>query len=95
MDHRAGDRNALLLAARDLLGEPLRAVHDVELREQLEAAATRVARGTPFNASGSSTFSATVKVGTRLKNWKTKPSDVRRSSARSDSDIAPMSFPST
>ena len=42
MDHRAGDRNALLLAARDLLGESLRTARDVELREQLEAAATRV-----------------------------------------------------
>ena len=40
----------------------------------------------PAMASGSSTFSAAVSVGSRLKAWKTKPTLSRRSRVSSRSD---------
>ena len=62
-------------------------------RDSSSASSSRLRRRasrarTPFNASGSSTFSATVSVGTKLKNWNTKPRTCRRRSARSVSDSA-------
>ena len=77
-DQRARDRDALLLAA----GELGRAVRRRDRRDRRCRAAGRARpdrRRAPAICSGSSTFSAASSTGTRLKNWKMKPSFSRRS----------------
>ena len=49
----------------------------------------------PAIASGSSMFSSAVSIGSRLKNWKTKPMWSRRSSVSSVSSSLVMSMPSS
>src|SRR5581483_59313 len=47
----------------------------------------------PAIESGRSTFSSAVSIGSRLKNWKTKPMCLRRSSVTWRSDSEPTSSP--
>ena len=47
----------------------------------------------PRSAAAASTFSSAVSIGSRLKNWKTKPMCARRSFVSSVSDIVVMSWP--
>src|SRR3989441_310752 len=49
----------------------------------------------PANRNGSSTFSSAVSVGTRLKNWKMKPTFARRYLTRSPSPKSTRLEPST
>jgi hypothetical protein len=49
----------------------------------------------PAIASGRVMFSSAVSIGSRLKNWKTKPIVSRRSSVSSFSESFVMSMPST
>ena len=53
--------------------------------EQLVGAVGVASRRSPAMSAGSSTFSAAVSVGSRLKNWKTKPNSSRRSRVSSRS----------
>ena len=75
---RARDGDPLLLAAREL-GGPMRApVGEAGRLEQLlDPGARRASRRR--STSGRSTFSSAVSIGSRLKNWKTKPMWRRRS----------------
>src|SRR5438552_9068424 len=50
-------------------------------------------QGTPRSSSGQATFSSAVKVGNRLKLWKTKPISRRRRSLRALSRRQPRSRP--
>ena len=77
-DERASDRDALLLAAGQLArggaGGGRRG------RPRSSSSATHSRSGLrPASASGSTTFSSAVSIGSRLKNWKTKPMWRRRS----------------
>ena len=47
----------------------------------------------PASSAGSSTLSATVMVDSRLKNWKTKPTCLRRSTAHADGDSPSTRLP--
>ncbi len=58
-------------------------------------APARPRRRPPVSSSGSSRFSSTVSVGTRLKNWKTKPMRSRRNSVRAPRTGARNSRPSS
>ena len=65
----ARDRDALLLAARKVLGESVDAAREAELVEQRPSCVAEPSRvATSFSASGSSTFSPTVSVGIRLND---------------------------
>ena len=55
-DERAGDRDALLLAARELGREVACAIGEADLAEAGEHAAAALPRGTPAYTSGSSTL---------------------------------------
>ena len=57
------------------------------------ASADRAA--TPSSTSGNETFSTAVSMGTRLKNWKTKPRLRRRNAARAPALIDHTSWPVT
>ena len=60
------------------------------------AARSTAASGfSPAIESGSTTFSSAVRTGSRLKNWKMKPSLSRRSRVRSASSSAVISTPSS
>ena len=69
-----GDRHPLLLAAGELRGEVVGPSAEADQPEAL-VDVDRVAR--PISAA-TCTFSLAVRVGTRLKNWKTKPTASRR-----------------
>ena len=90
---RPRDRDALLLAARELR----RIVMAARPEARLPTAARRRARRdrrVPAISSGTRTFSHAVSDGSRWKNWKTNPIRLPRNRARSSSDIDVMSAPS-
>ena len=92
-DQRPRDRDALLLAARELGRADGRAGRRGRPRRR----AGRSARGRasrPASDSGSRMFSSALSTGSRLKNWKTKPILSRRSSVSSASSSSPSSTPS-
>src|SRR4029453_8682104 len=65
-------------------------------RSSMRTAAALARRaGTPLSSSGSSTFSAAVNTGMRLKAWKTKPMEVARWAVRLASERANRSWPAT
>ncbi len=82
-DERAGDRDPLLLAARELR-RPMAAAL-VEADELEDVADGRPAAACPRALAGSPTFCSAVSAPSRLNDWKTKPirSRRRRASARS------------
>ena len=73
-DEGAGDGDALLLTAGQLVRTVLRAVAEPDAIEHRRCAA-RVPRSIsiPLSSSGSSTFSTADSTGIRLKLWKMKP----------------------
>ena len=77
-DERAGDGDALLLAAGEL-GRAVRA--PVARGRPCRAAPRPTPRSgfAPASESGSTMFSSAVSIGSRLKNWKMKPMWSRRS----------------
>ena len=78
----AGNRDALLLSAREAIGEGLQRSARPTASSSGCAGARRRAVSMPFSSSGRTTFSSTVSVGIRLKNWKTKPMFARRKRVR-------------
>ena len=91
-DQGAGDRDALLLAA----GELGRAVAAAVARGRSDPAARRATSrpaSAPAIGSGRTTFSSAVSVGTRLKDWKTKPMWSRRSRVSPASLTCVISMP--
>ena len=73
-DQRAGDRDALLLAAGELRGAVGAPVAEATVADQrLEPVAVDVR---PPMRSGRSMFSSAVRTGSRLKLWKMKPTAV-------------------
>ena len=91
---RARDRDALLLAARELRRIVMARGRRARLRR---AARRRAARRcfTPAISIGTSTFSSAVSEGSRWKNWNTKPMRWPRSRASASSSSAVMSTPSS
>ena len=76
VDQRAGDRDALLFAARELLG-PARS-SDAAGRPTSApgtSCAAASSSATPSTRMTNATFWKTVKRGIRRKSWKTKPTD--------------------
>ena len=90
---RPRDRDALLLAARELRRVVMAAIGQTDFVEQL-LRARPAAFGTPAISIGTSTFSSAVSDGSRWKNWKTKPMRVPRSRASASSSSVVMSTPS-
>jgi hypothetical protein len=73
---RARDRDALLLAARELGRPVLRRSARPTAQQVVEEALSGFS---PAIESGRTMFSSAVSIGSRLKNWKTKPMCSRRS----------------
>ena len=90
-DERAGDRDALLLAAGELGGPVAQAVAEPDAGDDLARQAR--SRRPRASRSGSSMFCATVSAGSRLNAWKTKPTRSRRSSVRRASPSSPSATP--
>ena len=90
---RAGDGDALLLAARELRRIVMAAVRAGRPRRAAPRPARR-RRARPAISIGTSTFSNAVSDGTRWKNWKTKPMFWPRSRASASSPSVVMSMPS-
>jgi hypothetical protein len=85
---RPGDRDPLLLPAREVAGPVLEALAQPEPRQRLRGAGARLGRGRARSRSGTSTFSCAVSAESRLKLWKTKPRCSSRAWARSASPAA-------
>ena len=83
---RAGERDALLLAAGKLRRIMVRAARQVRPRRARRARAP-CASATPASSSGTATFSSAVMVGIRWNDWKTMPTlrPRKRASASSSS----------
>ena len=74
VDEGAGDRDALLLTAGELVGHPvLLAVQADEVEHLGHDLARSVPRGLPITSSAKATFSATVLFGSSRKSWNTVP----------------------
>ena len=74
MDERAGERDALLLAAESSFGRRLGAMAEAERgRAAPWLAAPPASWLLPAASSGTATFSAAVSAGSRLYCWNTKP----------------------
>ena len=89
-DQGAGDGDALLLAAGELGGPVGAAVLEADRADQLVDPLRRSGLR-PAIESGSTRFSSAVRTGSRLKNWKTKPSLSRRSLVSSPSSRSVIS----
>ena len=76
-DERPGDRDALLLPARELGGAVREPVGEADRGRQLLEPVGIGLR--PAIESGRTMFSFAVSIGSRLKNWKMKPMCSRRS----------------
>ena len=79
----AGDRDALLLAARELLRAMVHPVGEVDEPQQLAHAPSAPRRVDRRRRSGTSTFSAALRIGIRPNAWKTNPIVSRRYSTSS------------
>ena len=69
---RAGDGDALLLAAGELRREMIGAMRQADLGQQARGPSSK-ASALPANSSGRATFSSAVMVGTRWNDWNTMP----------------------
>ncbi len=83
----ARDRDPLLLATGELIREVVRPVSESDLLQQ----PGRSSASRPVSSSTSSMFSRAVKVGIRLKNWKTNPTRSRRNAVSPRSSSSAMS----
>ena len=90
-DERSRDRDPLLLAARELGGPVVKPVAqpDRPIRSWYQSGSGF----SPAIESGSRMFSSAESIGSRLKNWKTKPMCSRRSFVRSVSPRSVISVP--
>ena len=77
---RAGQRDALLLAARELRGIVAEAVAEPDRSSSALARAN--ASRAPASSSGTATFSSAVMVGMRWKDWNTMPMRCPRNRAK-------------
>ncbi len=68
---RAGERDALLLAAGQLRRIMMQAIAEADRGQFLRRA--RAASGLPASSSGTATFSSAVMVGIRWNDWNTMP----------------------
>ena len=93
-DQGAGDGDALLLAAGEL-GGPVGAAVARGRRCRISWSTQAWSGLRPAIESGSTRFSSAVRTGSRLKNWKTKPSLSRRSLVSSPSSRPVISSPSS
>ena len=84
---RAGERRPLHLAARHSCGSG-QPMPDADAGRQRRRAAFRLGRGMPPSRQGSAMLSPSVSVGSRLKNWNTKPMRSRRSRVSASSSSA-------
>ena len=96
-DGRAGDQrprhgDALLLAAGELGRAVRAAAGEADAVDQLVD--PRLVRLAPAISQREGMFSSAVSIGSRLKNWKTKPTWVRRSFVSSRSSRPVISTPS-
>ena len=73
---RARERDALLLAARELLRIVMQALAEADALEHLRAR-PGAPRALPASSSGSITFSSAVSAGSSWKDWNTKPDEPR------------------
>ena len=71
-DQRPGDRDPLLLAARQLVGPVVAAVGEPDRVSSRVSSHSRSSSPPPI-VSGSVMFSSAVSTGSRLKLWKTNP----------------------
>ena len=95
-EQRARDRDALLLAARELRRQEVAAVaHADALERGLRRVLAGPSRSPPAYTSASITFSIAVWWPSRWKVWKTKPIRRARSDARCSSLRLAASMPST
>ena len=85
---RAGERHALLLAARQL-GRIMAAAARQARPPQARRARARAASATPASSSGTATFSSAVMVGIRWNDWNTMPTLRPRKRASASSSSAP------
>ena len=83
---RAGDGDALLLAAGELVRPMVGAVGQAHQAQQVLIRSSRSVGSVPISRSGTSTFSAADRIGSRPKAWKIKPMRLRRKATSSDSD---------
>lgn len=82
VDQGAGEGDALLFAAGQLARCAVLLAGQTQLVEQLGPVGAGLPGERPASSAGSSTLSATVRLETRLKNWKTMPMWLRRSTAQ-------------
>ena len=78
VDERAGDRDPLLLAAGQLVRQPVGLAVEADQLEHLGHDLPIVARGLPITSSANATFSTTVLFGSSRKSWNTQPMRWRR-----------------
>ncbi len=97
-DEGAGDGDALLLAAGELVGAVIEAAADAEQAGEVveEGVVERLLGGAPRLAMSwaISMLPMAERVGRRLKRWKTKPMRARRILVRSASESVAKSVPS-
>ena len=91
---RAGDRDALLLAAGELRRDNAAACRRGR-PPAIRPPARAKASAAPASSSGRATFSSAVMVGTRWKDWNTMPMRRPRKRASASSSSGPRSVPST
>ena len=91
---RAGDRDPLLLAARQLRGQVVAPSGEPDRVEQRVGSGAALAVLDPVGASAASTFSRAVSVGIRLNCWNTNPNVSSRSRASAASPSRDRSRPS-
>src|SRR5690606_31720329 len=94
-DEGARDRHPLTFAAGEVVGEMCRTVGKAELAQKLPRGGVGGPAADPVQPQGSATFSVAVRPGRRLKSWKTKPMNRRRSAAFSSRDIPASGRPAT
>ena len=95
VDERARDREALLLAAGELVRERAGDLAQPEPVDQLARRAPRRRGCAPRTRAASSTFASPLSSGSRWKNWKTKPiaAPAQRASARARTRRSPARPP--
>ena len=70
-DDRAGDRDALLLATREVVGIAVELLVETDGVERVDRLRRARARPVPSSSSGSMTFSIAVSAATRFSRWNT------------------------
>ena len=74
----AGDGHPLSFAAREFGREPVLTATEIDLGQEFEGSSFALAGGPPVPNIGSSTLARAESWGSRLWNWKTRPTSFRR-----------------